>query len=175
MLQALAKNPNQHHRSAADFAYELRQIMEDMGLSRRRRDSLAPAPSPRADLCESLVDACPLPMFIASPTCELLFGNSSFGELLAVPPPELRGKLGTTMLGKWYPCIERDVRLVLSRGRALRRAIVIHGKNGDARGGWLTLSPFRREGAIVGVCGVLAVMGDSEPEDSDTQIPLQGR
>lgn len=175
VLRALAKDPNQRHRSAADFAYELRQIMEDMGLSRRRRDSLAPAPSPRADLCESLVDACPLPMFIASPTCELLFGNSSFGELLAVPPPELRGKLGTTMLGKWYPRIERDVRLVLSRGRALRRAIVIHGKNGDARGGWLTLSPFRREGAIVGVCGVLAVMGDSEPEDSDTQIPLQGR
>ncbi len=171
VLRALAKDPAMRHRNAADFAFELRQIMEDMGLSRRRRDSVAMAQSPRADLCESLVEVCPLPMFIASPTCEMLFGNPAFGELIEVTPAELKGKLGTTILGKWCPRVERDVRQVLSRDRTLRRALVVHGKYGEARGGWLTLSPYRRDGAIVGVCGVLALMGDSDPEDSDAQIP----
>ncbi|MCS6915955.1 MAG: protein kinase [Myxococcales bacterium] len=175
VLRALAKDPAARHRSAADFAFELRQIMEDMGLARRRRDTVSIAPSPRADLCESLVDACPLPMFVASPTCEMLFGNPSFGNLIGIPPDELKGKLGQTPLGTWCPKIERDVRQVLARGRTIRRALVIHGKYGEARGGWLTLAPFRREGAIVGVCGVVSVMGEADPEDSDSQIRIPVR
>lgn len=175
VLRALAKDPGARHRNAADFAYELRQVMEAMGLARRRRDAVALSASPRADLCESLVEGCPLPMFIASPTCEMLFGNPSFCELIDVLPQELKGKLGTTLLGKWCPRVERDVRQVLSRDRSLRRALVVHGKYGEARGGWLTLSPFCRDGAVVGVCGILSVMGDSDPDDSDAQIPLPAR
>jgi serine/threonine protein kinase len=172
LLRALAKDPAARHKSAADFAFELRQVMEDMGLARRRRDTITAAPSPRAEQCESLVDSCPLPLFIASPTCEMLFGNQALGDLLELNPTELKGKLGQTLLGAWCPRIERDVRQVLSRGRTIRRALVVHGKYGEARGGWLTLAPFRRDNAIVGVCGVVSIMGDSDPDDSDAQIPL---
>ena len=35
---------------------------------------------------------------------------------------------------QWCPRIERDVRLVLSRGRIVRRALVVHGKYGEAGG-----------------------------------------
>ena len=46
--------------------------------------------------------------------------------------------------------------------------------------GWCTVEDrrffsYRREGAIVGVCGVLSIMGDTDPDDSDAQIPLPPR
>lgn len=159
VLRALAKEPEARFRSAGEMAFELRQVMRELGLDRRLDPQRRPA-SPRADLCEALVDACPLPLFVASPTCELLFGNASLCALLGVAQAELQGKLSTTMLGKWCPRIERDVRMVLARRRASRHTLVVHSPQGEARGGWLTLAPYRRDGEVVGVCGVLAIMGD---------------
>ncbi len=161
ILRALEKDPTQRYQQAADFAFELRQIMNSLGMRRRMDDAAKPV-SPRADLCEALVDACPLPLFVASATCELVFGNSALGALLGVPPEELRGKLSTTKIGVWCPRIEREVRLVLTKQRPSRHALLIENRVGEARGGWLTLAPYRRDGAIVGVCGVVAVMGDSD-------------
>lgn len=161
VMRALAKDPGQRYQQAADFAFELRQIMNSLGMRRRMDDTAKPV-SPRADLCEALVDACPLPLFVASPTCELLFGNFALGLLLGVPPEELRGKLSTTKIGQWCPRIEREVRHVLTKQRPSRHALLIENRVGEARGGWLTLAPYRRDGAVVGVCGVVAVMGDSE-------------
>lgn len=163
ILRALAKEPGARHRSAAEFAFELRQVMNDLGLS--QQPLTVSTSSPRADLCEALVDACPLPMFVASPTSELLFGNAALGQLLGIQPAELRGKLSSTLLGKWCPRIERDVRQVLGQRKNSRHTLVVHNAHGEARGGWLTLSPYRRDGEIVGVCGVVAIMGDfGEPE-----------
>jgi tRNA A-37 threonylcarbamoyl transferase component Bud32 len=159
VLRALAKEPAARHRSAAEFAFELRQVMQVFGVN-RYLDSLGYVSSPRADLCEALVDACPLPMFVASPTGELLFGNAALGSLLGIAAPELRGKLSSTLLGRWCPRIERDVRMVLARRRASRHTLVVHSPQGEARGGWLTLAPYRRDGEVVGVCGVVAIMGD---------------
>ena len=159
VLRALAKEPAARFRSAGEMAYELRQVMRELGLD-RRIDPLRRPASPRADLCEALVDACPLPMFVASPTGELLFGNIALGSLLGIPLQELRGKLSSTLLGRWCPRIERDVRMVLARRRPSRHTLVVHNPQGEARGGWLTLAPYRRDGEVVGVCGVVAIMGD---------------
>ena len=159
VLRALAKEPAARQRSASEFAFDLRQVMRELGLT-RRLESLGHVTSPRADLCEALVDACPLPMFVASPTGELLFGNIALGSLLGIPLQELRGKLSSTLLGRWCPRIERDVRMVLARRRPSRHTLVVHNPQGEARGGWLTLAPYRRDGEVVGVCGVVAIMGD---------------
>ena len=138
--------------------------MRELGLT-RRLESLGHVTSPRADLCEARVDACPLPMFVASPTGELLFGNIALGSLLGIPWAELRGKLSSTLLGRWCPRIERDVRMVLARRRPSRHTLVVHNPQGEARGGWLTLAPYRRDGEVVGVCGVVAIMGDDSVAD----------
>ncbi len=159
LLRALAKEPAARHRSAAEFSFDLRQVMQELGVN-RRLDSLGYGSSPRADLCEALVDACPLAMFVASPSGELLFGNAALGGLLGIPAAELRGKLSSTLLGRWCPRIERDVRMVLARRRPSRHTLVVHNPQGEARGGWLTLAPYRRDGEVVGVCGVVAIMGD---------------
>ena len=159
VLRALAKDPAARHRSAAELALQLRQLMIEQGISRRIQ-ALEHVGSPRADLCEALVDACPLAMFIASPTCELLFGNAALGSLLGIPATDLRGKLSTTLLGRWYPRIERDVRMVLNRQRSSRHTLVVHSENGETRGGWLNLAPYKRDGQVVGVCGIVALMGE---------------
>jgi len=164
ILRALAKEPSARPGSAAEFAFGMRHVMSEMGVARRIDTVVQPA-SPRADLCEALVDSCPLPMFVASPTGEMLFGNAALGHLLGIQPPsELRGKLSATMLGKWCPRIERDVRQVLARKRASRHTLVVYNQTGEARGGWLTLAPFRRDGDVVGVCGVVALMGEADGE-----------
>ena len=159
VLRALEKIPADRYQQAADFAASLRQIMSGMGMRRRMDDAARPL-SPRADLCEALVDACPLPLFVASPTSELLFGNAALGKLLGVPPDRLRGKLSTTKLGEYCPRIEREVRLVLAQKQPSRHALFIDSKTGEARGGWLTLAPYRRDGEVVGVCGVVSLMGE---------------
>jgi serine/threonine protein kinase len=163
VLTALAKEPAQRPGSAAEFAFALRHVMAELGVARRLDAVVQPA-SPRADLCEALVDSCPLPMFVASPTGEMLFGNAALGGLLGIHPTELRGKLSSTLLGKWCPRIERDVRQVLARKRASRHTLVVHSPSGEARGGWLTLAPFRRDGDVVGVCGIVSLMGDAEAD-----------
>jgi PAS domain S-box-containing protein len=115
-------------------------------------------------LCEALVDSAPLPMLIASPTGELLFGNPALAQLLGMRSDELHGKLNNTLLGKWCPRIERDVRQVLSRQKALRLPLTIENSRGESRGGWLTLAPYKRGGEIVGVCGVIALLGEVSEE-----------
>lgn len=167
VLRSLAKDPAGRPGSAAEFGFALRHVMSELGLA-RRIDSVMQAASPRADLCEALVDSCPLPMFVASPTCEMLFGNAALGQLLGVQPGDLRGKLSSTLLGKWYPRIEREVRQVLARKRVSRHTLVVHSATGEARGGWLTLAPFRRDTDVVGVCGVVALMGESETDSKPT-------
>lgn len=134
VLRALAKEPSGRPGSAAEFAFALKHVMAELGLARRIDTVVQPA-SPRADLCEDLVDSCPLPMFVASPTCEMLFGNAALGLLLGIQPAELRGKLSSTLLGKWYPRIEREVRQVLARKRVSRHTLVVHNQSGEARGG----------------------------------------
>ena len=161
ILRALHKDPQQRYQQAADFAFELRQIMHSLGLRRRIEDTTRPV-SPRADLCEAIVDACPLPLFVASPTCELVFGNSALGSLLGIPPEHLRGKLQATKIGQWCPRIEREVRHVLTKQRPSRHPLLVETSVGESRGGWLTLAPYRREGDVVGVCGIISIMGDGE-------------
>lgn len=161
VLRALEKNPVQRFQQAADFALALRQTMTGLGMRRRMDDAGKPM-SPRADLCEALVDACPLPLFVASPTCELLFGNPALGVLLGVPPEKLRGKLSTTRIGQFCPRIEREVRIVLAQKRISRQALLIESHMGETRGGWLTLAPYRRDGEVVGVCGIVALMGEGD-------------
>ncbi len=163
VLRALHKDPQQRYQQAADFAFELRRIMHSMGLRRRIDDTARPV-SPRADLCEALVDACPLPLFVASPTCELVFGNGALGLLLGIPPDQLRGKLQATKIGLWCPRIEREVRHVLTKQRPIRHPLLIETSASEARGGWLTLAPYRRDGEVVGVCGIVAIMGDGESD-----------
>jgi len=167
VLRALGKEPGLRPGSAAEFAFALRHVMAEMGVA-RRLDAIGMPSSPRADLCEALVDSCPLPMFVASPTGEILFGNAALCQLLGIPVADLRGKLSSTMLGRWCPRIERDVRQVLARKRASRHTLVIHNQSGEARGGWLTLAPFRRDDEVVGVCGIVALMGDHEGDPSQS-------
>lgn len=167
VLRALGKEAGLRPGSAAEFAFALRHVMAEMGVA-RRLDAIGMPSSPRADLCEALVDSCPLPMFVASPTGEILFGNAALCQLLGIPTADLRGKLSSTMLGRWCPRIERDVRQVLARKRASRHTLVIHNQSGEARGGWLTLAPFRRDDEVVGVCGIVALMGDHEGEPSQS-------
>lgn len=167
VLRALGKEPGLRPGSAAEFAFALRHVMAEMGVA-RRLDAIGVPSSPRADLCEALVDSCPLPMFVASPTGEILFGNAALCQLLGIPAADLRGKLSSTMLGRWCPRIERDVRQVLARKRASRHTLVIHNQSGEARGGWLTLAPFRRDDEVVGVCGIVALMGDHEGDPSQS-------
>lgn len=160
IVKSLAKDPESRPRTAGEFAFELRKVMSELGMVRGYDDVVLS--SARADLCEALVDGSPLPMFVVSPTGEILFGNGAFSALIGIPEADLRGKLSSTLLGRICPRIDRDVRQVLQKSRTSRHTLVVHNESGEARGGWLTLSPYRREGEVVGVSGVVALMGDGD-------------
>ena len=79
VMRALAKDPGQRYQQAADFAFELRQIMNSLGMRRRMDDTAKPV-SPRRSV-RSAGRCLSAAAFVASPTCELLFGNFALGLL----------------------------------------------------------------------------------------------
>ena len=131
-------------RSAQELGVNRRLDSPDYGFAARR-------------LCEALCDARPLAMFVVSPSGELLFGNAALGSLLGIPAAGLRGKLSSTLLGRWCLRIERDVRMVLAPPPGAATPLVVHNPQGEKGGGWLDL--YRRDGEVVGVCGVVGDRG----------------
>lgn len=109
-------------------------------------------------------------MLAASSTGEILLGNSALCQSLGSSQADLRGRLRSTLLGRWCLRIERDVRQALARKRASRYTLVVHNGSGEARGGWLTLATFRRDEDIVGVCGIVALMATTKASAAAKRI-----
>jgi serine/threonine protein kinase len=156
VVQALmAKQPAQRPADARTVSHSLRACVSALGGRRRA----SPRQHPRSLVTEAIVDGMPLGVFIANRAGVILFSNPALDRLLGMagdrsaPGSADEIRLGHSRLARLFPDLERDARTVVLRGRAVRR----RGTGSDGQILQLTLSPHRRDGTTVGVCGVLDI------------------
>jgi serine/threonine protein kinase len=85
IARALAKNPDERHKSAAAFRYELNAVMDMLAMERRRTrgsNMLKPTTAREATI-QRLFESSPLPQALISPSGAIGIANRAFDQLVA--------------------------------------------------------------------------------------------
>ena len=157
ILACLAKDPAARLGSVRTFQQELAELMERLGMSKRR--SLTPAPLPRQKpgdaATRAMVESNPLPMFSLDPDGNVTFVNDSFCLFVKKTAEELTGApLGKTRLGAFCPGLVEDLQVVLEKNKVTSRELEF--TLGDRLSKVLIwMAPLAVGGIIIGAHGVV--------------------
>jgi tRNA A-37 threonylcarbamoyl transferase component Bud32 len=139
--RATAKNPADRHADVAGFMYELRTLMNMMGMDTVRRRPAAPdtggAPK-RRDLDHNKTKAAyevfayaPLPMAVTDVGGKVRAANPAFLEFLGIAGSAAGLELRDSGLGEVCPTLFDDLRNAAAGRRTIKRAIYL-SEGGDA-------------------------------------------
>lgn len=131
--RALSKEAGERHRSVDEVLYELRTVMDMLGIDRGRRSRRGGREAePGGRLAEltagwMVFEHSPCPMFWLDETCRVRAANPALGRFVREAQEALIGSsLAEGRLGRYYPELADDVRAVAREGRAHQRLITIH-------------------------------------------------
>lgn len=136
VMKALERKPEDRHGSMAELVYELRTVMDMLGVGRpRRRPTTTRVPSLSALATEApgvLCDICPVPVFFADAEARVRLSNGAMARLLQVEAGGAVGKLlGETRLGNVFPGADDAMRIAIRTGRPSQH--LIRFERGDDR------------------------------------------
>lgn len=157
ILACLAKDPAARLGSVRTFQQELAELMDRLGMSKRR--SLTPVPLPRLKpgdaATRAMVESNPLPMFSVDPEGMVTFVNDSFCLFVKKTAEELTGApLGKTRLGAFCPGLVEDLTVVLEKNKVTSRELEF--TLGDRLSKVLIwMAPLAVGGIIIGAHGVV--------------------
>ncbi len=157
ILTSLAKDPAARFSTVRIFLRELTELMERLGMRRRRRET----PSPRAQAtsgdaaCRAMVETNPLPMFAVDPEGVITMVNQSFCLFVKKKSDELVGvPLAETRLGTFAPGLPEDLALVVQKNKVTSRELEFgSGDKGSKVLIWL--APLTMGGFIMGAHGTV--------------------
>ncbi len=134
IARATSKDPTDRHPDAAGFLYELRTLMNMLGMETGRRRpaaAVASASRPRRRYghkeqasIEVFANA-PVPLASVSSDGKVRVANRAFLEFLGVAGEAAGIDLGHSGFCEVYPALLDDLRLVLAKGRTLKRIIYL--------------------------------------------------
>jgi len=156
ILHALTKHPSERHKDMAAFLYELRTVMDMLGLGRRRsgkatRIVVEKIGGGRDELARITLDACRLPTALLSSTGKILLANPAFAKFVMGVVVELEGvTVRSTPLAAAWTSFEKDLERTLS-GQPVRRLIEIDVRPGEVSRLLLWLDAVDHERVAVGV------------------------
>lgn len=162
ILHALEKKPANRHKDMAAFLYEMRTVMDMMGISRRNRGvagpakrvviEQAPAPANRRDeYARVAFDACRLPLALLSNHGVILSANPAFAKFVMGLQVEVEGlPVRSTALANAWNTAEADIQRTIS-GSPIRRIIEIDVAEGEVRRLLLWLDAVSRDQVLLGV------------------------
>ena len=151
LLKALSREPGKRHPSMEHFIFELRTLIDMVGLHATATKAQAPAANdPDAGTGDSdsewpalagtsaveqgwfAFETCPYPQFTLTTTTRLLNGNQAFSWFMGRPLEALRGKtLCTTRLGKIYTDLVEDVKSAVTQGAPIQRLLTLEIDDGS--------------------------------------------
>jgi hypothetical protein len=157
ILRALAKRPMERHKDMAAFLYELRTVMDMLGIGRNRRSGKATrivvekAGGGRDELARLTLDACRLPTALLSANGRILLANPAFAKFVMGVAVEIEGLAvkSTPLAGAWAS-LDTDLARTLA-GQPIRRLIEIDVKGGEVRRLLLWLDAVDKDRVVVGV------------------------
>jgi hypothetical protein len=162
IMHALEKRPAQRHKDMAAFIYELRTVMDMIGMGRRGRGAPGPAkrvvieqrPSEvvkRDELARIAFDGCRLPLALVSPEGVIVAANPAFAKFVMGVSVEVEGFpiRSTPLASAWSTC-DQDLERTLA-GNPIRRIIEIDVAPGEVRRLLLWLDALSQEHVVLGV------------------------
>ncbi|MGN6108003.1 MAG: serine/threonine-protein kinase, partial [Kofleriaceae bacterium] len=158
IFRALAKRPAERHKDMAAFIYELRTVMDMLGIGRRARQGPAKrvvieqrTENARDVLGRIAFDACRLPLALLTPQGVIVAANPAFARFVMGVAVEVEGLpvRSTPLATAWASC-EQDLARTLA-GTPIRRIIEIDVGEGEVRRLLLWLDAISREHVLIGV------------------------
>lgn len=162
VLHALAKRPSERHKDMAAFIYELKTVMDMLGIGRRRAalgpsrrvviEQKAPDKSAKRDeMARIAFDACRLPLALLTPAGQIAAANPAFAKFVMGVSVEVEGLpvKSTPLASAWSTC-EQDIARTLA-GSPIRRIIEIDVSPTETRRLLLWLDAVSKDQVVLGV------------------------
>lgn len=155
VLRALAKDPKDRHRDMAAFLYELRTVMDMMGIGRRRGKPptriVVEKSAGRDEAARAAFDGSRLPLALLSARGEILVANPAFAKFVMGVAVAVEGlPVRSTPLATAWANLESDITRTL-QGESIRRLLEIDVGGGNTRRLLLWLDAVDGERVVVGV------------------------
>ncbi len=161
VLHALAKRPAERHKDMAAFIYELKTVMDMMGIGRRRQQA---GPSRRVvieqkperttkrdELARTAFDGCRLPLALLTPQGQIVAANPAFAKFVMGVSVEVEGlPVKSTALAQAWSTAEQDIARTLA-GSPIRRIIEIDVSAEETRRLLLWLDAVSKDHVVLGV------------------------
>jgi serine/threonine protein kinase len=140
VLKSLAKNPADRQKDMAAFIYELRTLMDMLGIGRRRAvprgPQLATNPGVAVDkrklVGSALFELSPIPIAAFDIDQSLVGANRAFMQFLTGTPdnqPE-SAEQAVASLCRIHPAFAADIKAVHAQGTAITRVLRLRSSNG---------------------------------------------
>jgi eukaryotic-like serine/threonine-protein kinase len=162
VIHALAKRPSERHKDMAAFIYELKTVMDMLGIGRRRAaggpsrrvviEQKSPEKAGRRDeLARVAFDACRLPLALLTPSGQIAAANPAFAKFVMGVSVEVEGLpvKSTPLASAWSTC-EQDIARTLA-GSPIRRIIEIDVSATETRRLLLWLDAVSKDHVVLGV------------------------
>lgn len=163
VLHALAKRPAERHKDMAAFIYELKTVMDMLGIGRRRAGAVGPSrrvvieqkppekSSRRDELARIAFDACRLPLALLTPQGQIVAANPAFAKFVMGVSVEVEGlPVKSTPLAQAWSTAEQDISRTLA-GNPIRRIIEIDVSAEETRRLLLWLDAVSKDHVVLGV------------------------
>lgn len=160
VMHALEKRPAERHKDMSAFIYELRTVMDMLGIGRRAKGGPAkrvvieqrpPDSSRRDELSRIAFDACRLPLALVTPAGMIVAANPAFAKFVMGVAVEVEGLpiRSTPLATAWSTC-EQDLQRTIA-GTPIRRIIEIDVSPTEVRRLLLWLDAVSRDHVVLGV------------------------
>ena len=158
IFHALAKRPSERHKDMAAFLYELKTVMDMMGIGRRSRIGQTKrvvieqrSQNTRDELARIAYDACRLPLALLTPQAVIIRANPAFARFVMGVAVEVEGlPIQSTPLSSAWTSVEQDLSRTLA-GKPVRRIIEIDVAEGESRRLLLWLDAVSGDHIVLGV------------------------
>jgi serine/threonine protein kinase len=159
VLHALAKRPAERHKDMAAFIYELKTVMDMIGIGKKRQQG-GPArrvvieqksENRRDELARTAFDSCRLPLALLTPIGQIVVANPAFAKFVMGVNVEVEGLpvKSTPLASAWSTC-ESDLARTLN-GNPVRRVIEIDVSPKETRRLLLWLDAVSKDHVLLGV------------------------
>jgi tRNA A-37 threonylcarbamoyl transferase component Bud32 len=157
VLHSLAKTPAARHRDMAAFIYELRTVMDMLGIGRRgkrgsrRRVVIERSKNERDELVRAVFEGCRLPLALVAGNGLIQVANPAFAKFVMGVAVDVEGlTVQSTPLAGCWATFEADLARALG-GHSVRRILEMEIEGGEVRRLLMWLDPGSDDHAILGV------------------------
>lgn len=153
LFKALKKHVDDRHKDMSAFIYEMRTVMDMLGIGRRSRRPgkkqkivIERRPDERDELARAMFDHNRLPMAMINATGVILVANAAFSKFVMGVAVDIEGlTVQSTPLANAWAAFEQDLEKACS-GEAIRRIIEFDMDEGRVRRLLMWLDPAGVEG-----------------------------